>query len=529
MSSLRLPGPVAGYRGLGVGLRPHDAHCGPARAARRPAIVGAAVVAAVLLSILAPAVSIAAEPTSRSATCQLAPAQQSIPAPTGSPWYATRMGLDHIAGLSQGQGQLIAVVDTGVAPVAPLAGAVRDGLDLAASADSSAAPAGAAAPSGTASSATAAPEAEGSGSASDCDGRGTVLAGLIAARRGAAPEVRGFARAAEILPIRVVTRASDLPGPALLGSAITAAVDAGAQVVLVGAAVRDDPALSAATVAALKSGVSVVAAAGDGDDPALAFPASYDGVIAVSATDDRDAVRPVDALGRVTVGAPGVDMVGIGLDGGYVGAQQGSALAAAIVAATVADLRVTFPELTPAQLRERLAGTADRPGIAVPDAALGWGVVNPVTALTAPIGVPGTLAADSGTSTTQTGAAATGAAATGAGAVPVAGSSIPAPAVQVTLPPEPADNRWALVVAGALLILAAAAAALVVGVRRARARKWRPAGVPAPDPAPSGGAARGPAPEPVESVADQPSTDVVPAESSAATAEIPVSGTGSPN
>ena len=208
-----------------------------------------------------------------------------------------------------------------------------------------------------------------------------MLAGLIAARRGAAPEVRGFARAAEILPIRVVTRASDLPDPALLGSAITAAVDAGAQVVLVGAAVRDDPALSAATAAALESGVSVVAAAGDGDDPALAFPASYDGVIAVSATDDMDAVRPVNALGRVTVGAPGVDMVGIGLDGGYVGAQQGSALAAAIVAATVADLRVTFPELTPAQLRERLAGTADRPGIAVPDAALGWGVVNPVTGI----------------------------------------------------------------------------------------------------------------------------------------------------
>ena len=178
--------------------------------------------------------------------------------------------------------------------------------------------------------------------------------------------------------------------------------------VLVGAAVRDDPALSAATAAALESGVSVVAAAGDGDDPALAFPASYDGVIAVSATDDMDAVRPVNALGRVTVGAPGVDMVGIGLDGGYVGAQQGSALAAAIVAATVADLRVTFPELTPAQLRERLAGTADRPGVAVPDAALGWGVVNPVTALTAPIGVPGTLAANSGTSTTQTGPAATG-------------------------------------------------------------------------------------------------------------------------
>ena len=349
-----------------------------------------------------------------------------------------------------------------------------------------------------------------------------MLAGLIAARRGAAPEVRGFARAAEILPIRVVGRASDLPDPALLGTAITAAVDAGAQVVLVGAAVKDDPALSAATASALAAGVSVVAAAGDGDDPQLAFPASYDGVIAVAATDDRDAVRPVNALGRVTVGAPGVDMVGIGLDGGYVGGQQGSALAAAIVAATVADLRVTFPELTPTQLRERLAGTADRPGVAVPDPALGWGVVNPVTALTAPIGVPGTPAADGGTSTTQTGA-------TGTGAIAVPGSSTAAPGVQVTLPPEPADNRWALVVAGALLILAAAAAALVVGVRRARARKWRPAGLPGPDRAPSSGAERAPAPAPAENAAEHPSPAELAPESPAATAEIPVSGTGSPN
>ena len=53
---------------------------------------------------------------------------------------------------------------------------------------------------------------------------------------------------------------------------MTAAVAAGADVLLVGSTVRDDPALRAATQAALDAGVPVVAAAGDGDDPSLAFP-----------------------------------------------------------------------------------------------------------------------------------------------------------------------------------------------------------------------------------------------------------------
>ena len=55
-------------------------------------------------------------------------------------------------------------------------------------------------------------------------------------------------------------------------------------VVLVGTAVRDDPALQVATAAALDAGVAVVAAAGDGDDQALSFPAGYDGVISVAST-----------------------------------------------------------------------------------------------------------------------------------------------------------------------------------------------------------------------------------------------------
>ena len=85
----------------------------------------------------------------------------------------------------------------------------------------------------------------------DCDGRGTALAGLIAASRGPGALLPGLARAAGILPVRVTESTNVLPEPALLARGIDAAVAAGATVLLVAGAVRDDPVLQAATQAAL--------------------------------------------------------------------------------------------------------------------------------------------------------------------------------------------------------------------------------------------------------------------------------------
>ena len=167
-------------------------------------------------------------------------------------------------------------------------------------------------------------------------------------------------------------------------------------------------------------------------------------MIAVAATGPRDDAQPVNALGHVTVGAPGVDLVGLGLDGGFVEAQSGTPPAAAAVAATVTDLRARFPGLTPAEIRDRLISTADRPGTAVPDPGLGWGVLNPVSALSAPLPVAGPVA-----------------------------STAPVP-MTVVLPPEPTGNDWAITIAAIALALAAAIAA--AGARRANARRWRPAG-----------------------------------------------------
>ena len=145
----------------------------------------------------------------------------------------------------------------------------------------------------------------------------------------------------------------------------------------------------------------------------------------------------------MTVAAPGVDLVGFGSTGEFVSGLAGSAFAAALVAGTVADLRTRYPELTPFDLRQRLIASADRPGPAVPDRRLGWGVINPVTALTAPLGD----AEQTAGSTEQ--------------------SSAAVAAVVVDLPPAPADNSWSVAVAVLLLVLAAGLAA----VRRGSARR----------------------------------------------------------
>jgi len=97
-----------------------------------------------------------------------------------------------------------------------------------------------------------------------------------------------------------------------------------------------------------------------------------------------------------------------------------------VVAAAVADLRASNPELTPSELRQQLIATADRPGVAVPDQNVGWGVINPVSALTAPAG--------------------------DAGPTPAPPSEAVS-AVVVDLPPEAPDNSWSIVIAGLLLAL----------------------------------------------------------------------------
>jgi membrane-anchored mycosin MYCP len=344
-----------------------------------------------------------------------------------APWAEQQLRPSSVWDLTQGSGQVVAVLDSGVSAAAPaLAGAVLPGRNVAA----------------------------GGPANTDCTGHGTFVAGLIAARPTAGSGFAGVAPRARILPVNVVNSDGDATSSAV-AAGISFALAHGATVIDVCPAVPPGPsrALASAVAAALARNVVVIApvtAAGVNDSDQVSYPAAYPGVIAVTATDATG--TPIAGAGvgvRVDLAAPGSGVTSIGpLGPGQVTA-TGAALATGFVAGTVALVRSYYPQLPVAQVVQRLEATAEPPGDALPDPQVGYGIVAPYIAVTT------VLPAESG-------------------GVPPAAS--PAPAVN--LPPPARPDTWPE--AAALLVCSVMAVGLVVGIgamhifRSGRRRRWRP-------------------------------------------------------
>jgi membrane-anchored mycosin MYCP len=224
---------------------------------------------------------------------------------------------------------------------------------------------------------------------SDCLGRGTALAGIVAARPMTGTGVVGMAPDASVLPIRITDRNGQVP-PAALANAIRAATSMGAGVILVGTGGPDNTALAAAVSEALARDVVVVAAVNDrpatlaGEPPDVWYPAAYQDVIAVAGVNlDGEPTPASQSAAGVDLLAPGVSAVAGGPagDGHYV--VGGSAVAAAYVAGAAALLRSYRPALTRTQVRERLELTAEHPPGSARSAAAGVGTIDPYAALSA--------------------------------------------------------------------------------------------------------------------------------------------------
>jgi subtilisin family serine protease len=285
-------------------------------------------------------------------------------------WHLAALDLARAHRVTRGAGVLVAVVDSGVDANHPdLTGAVRDGVDVGA------------APTG-------APTAAGR---DDLDGRGTALAGLIAAR-GRPDGALGVAPEATILPVVFAARPGETGDPDRLAAGIDEAVRRRAGVICVARGVPDTPGLRAAVAAAVRSGAVVVAA--DGDRPGAffaPFPSSYPGVLTAVPTDRAGRVSVPPASERTDgIGAPGVDVLSTNTRGGY--RIDGGTSAAAVLAGAVALVRAAFPKLTGAQAVQRIrASGAKRPGVTALDlpAALGLPVPEkpgPTPTGTAPAG-----------------------------------------------------------------------------------------------------------------------------------------------
>ncbi|OBK70468.1 type VII secretion-associated serine protease mycosin [Mycobacterium sp. 1274761.0] len=316
-------------------------------------------------------------------------------------------GLDLAAAwrLSRGAGQTVAVVDTGVARHRLLPHLVPGG-DYVSTGD------------GT----------------DDCDGHGTVVAGIVGAAEqlGAGTQFSGVAPDATIIGIRqssvkYAPAGQSAPGFGdvdTLAMAIRTAADMGASVINVSsiacvpaAAALDDRALGAALAYAVDvKNVVVVAAAGnvgglgqcpDQNPPAdparpgrpdwdsvkvVVTPAWYDDyVLTVGSVDPHGAPSRFTLAGPwVDVAAPGEGVVSLDADGEglidslpVLGEEMpivGTSYAAPVVSAIAALVRARSPHMTARQVMQRIKDTAHRPPAGW-DPFVGHGVVDAVAAV----------------------------------------------------------------------------------------------------------------------------------------------------
>ena len=299
-----------------------------------------------------------------------------------TPTALVRLGARNAWTLATGQGVVVAVVDTGVADANAHFpdGVVLPGRSFV-----------------------------GGSPRTDPRAHGTAVAGIIAARSiGDRSGVEGLAPRAVILPVKVVPdeEGGDDGGVAIgaLADGIRYAARSGARVVNVSlSTTSDDPRLRAAVGEATRAGALVVASAGNrrtAQDPADGprYPAAYPEVVAVAATDADDRVTEDSVHGaHVDLAAPGRDVLTTwGAWGDCYLSQDGEATsyATAYVSAAAALVAQRFPSEGPARWKQRLEATAARDRRDVRDDTAGWGVVQPVEALTAVIdgGIAGPLA-----------------------------------------------------------------------------------------------------------------------------------------
>jgi serine protease len=259
-------------------------------------------------------------------------------------WHLKRVGAETAWAYTCGRGVTVAVIDTGVACFDK--GPFMKGTDLA----------------GT--------RCEGgwnfvddNGEAIDDHGHGTHVAGTIAQTTNNGVGTAGLAYCATLMPVKVLSK-QGFGTVANVAEGIRFAADNGAQIInmSLGGPIKSQI-IEDAVNHALAKGVVIVAAAGNSGKK-VGWPAAYPGVVAVSATDDKDTIAWFSSRGpEIAIAAPGVGVTQQTVCNGgkdkceVFGTFNGTSMASphvAGVAAMIESLGVTEP----AAVRAALESTA---------------------------------------------------------------------------------------------------------------------------------------------------------------------------
>jgi serine protease len=294
-------------------------------------------------------------------------------------------------------GVIVAVLDSGITPHPDLAANVITGYDFIAD-----------------------PQWANDGNGVDPDptdsvptlSHGTHVAGIVGAVTNNGVGVAGVAWGVKIMPVRVIgwigasnfdvangvryaARLTNVSGslPAQRAHVINMSLGGGPSNVT----------LSDACTAARNAGVVVIAAAGNDGTSVVSFPAAYDGVIAVGASNALNQRAWYSSYGaRLDLLAPGgdpsMDATGDGFPDGVLSTlwdgsvtppratyeyYQGTSMAAPHVAGVAALMLAEDPTLTPAEVESALTSTASDLETTGFDESTGWGLVDAYRAVQA--------------------------------------------------------------------------------------------------------------------------------------------------
>ncbi|WP_269938158.1 S8 family peptidase [Arthrobacter sp. HY1533] len=311
----------------------------------------------------------------------------------GREYWLDQSGIKKAWAQSQGEGVKVAIIDSGIDKShKDLKGAIAGGTDMSGAGNSDGSKGIGAEPEhGTLVATMLAGRGHSNSTASPSKGATSTAKPAP----GAGPDgVIGVAPKAELLSVSVWLGSENPAGKNVddqIPAAVKWAVDHGAEVInmSLGSTSTSWPqSWDDAFAYAEAKDVVIVAAAGNrkSGSEQVGAPATIPGVLAVGGL-DKDGAASVDSSSQgisIGVSAPAEDLAG-GLPGGGYAQWNGTSGATPIVAGVAALIRSKYPDMSAAQVINRIISTAKPKGEGTPNAIYGYGILDAEAALTADV------------------------------------------------------------------------------------------------------------------------------------------------